>query len=57
MPYDEFHAELAAVLPAGASAWQREMTLGPAGEYALSAPAPVQLPWPAAAGAVRPVVS
>jgi hypothetical protein len=55
--YDEFHLALAATLPAGASAWQRQMTLGVAGEYALSAPAPVALDWPAAAVTVRRVVA
>jgi hypothetical protein len=54
--YDAFHAELRALLPAGGAVWQRQMTLGPAGEYAVSAPAPVDLPWPARAGEVRRVV-
>lgn len=42
LDYDEFHA----ALPPGAVAWQRQMTLGPAGEYALRATAPLELPWP-----------
>jgi hypothetical protein len=40
-PYDRFHAGLVAALPPGASAWQRQMTLGPAGEYAICSPAPL----------------
>jgi hypothetical protein len=42
MGYDEFHA----ALPEGAVAWQRQMTLGPAGEYTVRADAPLPLPWP-----------
>jgi hypothetical protein len=42
LSYEEFHA----ALPAGAVAWQRQMTLGPAGEYALRASEPLDLPWP-----------
>jgi hypothetical protein len=53
--YDEFHAALTETLPPGAAAWQRQMTLGPAGEYALSAPEPVALDWPAASATVRRV--
>jgi hypothetical protein len=56
MDYAAFHAALAAALPEGASAWQRQMTLGPAGEYAVSATESVELPWPAWTGAVRAVV-
>lgn len=40
--YEAFHA----ALPAGAVAWRRQMTLGPAGEYALRADAALDLPWP-----------
>jgi hypothetical protein len=47
MPYPAFHEALADLLPADASAWQRQMTLGPAGEYTVRAPEPLQLPWPA----------
>jgi hypothetical protein len=43
MDYAGFHA----ALPAGAAAWQRQMTLGPPGEYTLRADAPLDLPWPA----------
>jgi hypothetical protein len=43
VPYAEFHAALAARLPPGASAWQRQMTLGPAGEYAVRSPEPLDL--------------
>jgi hypothetical protein len=42
MSYEDFHA----ALPAGAAAWQRQMTLGPAGEYTLRADEPLDLPWP-----------
>jgi hypothetical protein len=42
LDYGEFHA----ALPAGAAVWQRQMTLGPAGEYTLRAEAPLDLPWP-----------
>jgi hypothetical protein len=56
MPYPDFHAALAATLPAGTSAWQRQMTLGPAGEYVVAAPAPLALPGePALAQSSRPV--
>jgi hypothetical protein len=57
MGYEDFHAALAATLPAGASAWQRQMTLGPAGEYALSAAEPLALDWPATTASVRAVVA
>jgi hypothetical protein len=40
VPYAEFHADLAARLPAGASVWRRQMVLGPAGEYAVRSPEP-----------------
>jgi hypothetical protein len=40
-PYPEFHAELADSLPAGACAWQRQLTLGPAGEYLVRSPEPL----------------
>ncbi len=43
--YLDFHAELATL---GASAWQRQMVLGPAAEYCVLAPAPLTLPWPPA---------
>jgi hypothetical protein len=45
MPYPAFHAELARVLPPGAAVWQRQMTLGPAGEYTVRSPEPLDLPW------------
>src|SRR5215207_7732103 len=45
--YESFHAELAAALDGAASAWQRQMTLGPASEYCVLADAERQLPWPA----------
>jgi hypothetical protein len=53
VPYGEFHDALRAALPPGASAWQRQMTLGPAGEYTVRAAAPLELPWRALA--VTPV--
>jgi hypothetical protein len=31
----------------GVSVWQRQMVLGPTPEFAVLAPAPVMLPWPA----------
>ena len=57
MPYDAFHAALWEALGNDASAWQRQMTLGPATEYCVLAPAPHELPWPAQAWAVRDVVT
>ncbi len=47
LAYDDFHAGLAAALGEGASAWQRQMTLGPASEYCVLADAPLELPWAA----------
>ena len=56
--YDTFHADLAAALPAGASAWQRQMTLGPATEYCVMAAAEAEPPWPVAhAWPLRAVVA
>jgi hypothetical protein len=56
--YEEFHAELAAALGPDASAWQRQMTLGPATEYCVLAAAEQALPWPAAhAWPLRAVVT
>jgi hypothetical protein len=43
--YADFHAELAAALDGDASAWQRQMTLGPASEYCVLAGAEHALPW------------
>ena len=57
MAYDAFHAELWEVLGTDASAWQRQMTLGPATEYCVLAPAAHPLPWPAQAWPVRDVVT
>ena len=45
--YESFHGELEAALGGDASAWQRQMTLGPASEYCVLAPAAHELPWPA----------
>jgi hypothetical protein len=45
--YEAFHAALAAELSGDASAWQRQMTLGPAHEYCVLADAERALPWPA----------
>jgi hypothetical protein len=57
--YEAFHAELAGALEGepDASAWQRQMTLGPAAEYCVLAPAATALPWAAAAWPVRTVVA
>jgi hypothetical protein len=57
LPYRDAHAALAAaVADRDASAWQRQMTLGPATEYCVLAAAPLALPWPAAhAWPLRPV--
>jgi hypothetical protein len=54
LTYAEFHAALDAVLPAGATVWQRQMTLGPAGEYTVRSPGPLELSWPARV--IAPVV-
>jgi hypothetical protein len=51
MPYERFHAALRDALPPGASAWQRQMVLGPAGEYAVASPEPLALPWASGPGA------
>jgi hypothetical protein len=56
MRYPDFHAALAAALPPGAAAWQRQMTLGPAGEYVIAADEPVAVPWPVRACGARVVV-
>jgi hypothetical protein len=55
LAYADFHARLAAALPEGASAWQRQMTLGPAGEYLIRAPVELALPWPAEPAPGRPL--
>jgi hypothetical protein len=55
MPYPEFHAALERELPAGACAWQRQMTLGAPGEYTVRAPEPLDLPWPASPVAAKRV--
>jgi hypothetical protein len=57
MPYDAFHAALWEALGNDASAWQRQMTLGPATEYCVIAPFAHALPWPAQSWAVRGVVA
>src|SRR4051812_33734126 len=57
MAYDAFHAALWEALGNDASAWQRQMTLGPATEYCVLAPAEHPLPWPAQAWPVRDVVT
>jgi hypothetical protein len=57
MAYETFHAELADALGDDASAWQRQMTLGPAPEYCVLAPSERILPWPAQAWPVRSVVT
>ena len=45
--YEPFHDALEAALGGDASAWQRQMTLGPASEYCVLAAAARELPWPA----------
>jgi hypothetical protein len=45
--YADFHAQLAAALGDAASAWQRQMVLGPASEYCVLAETERELPWPA----------
>jgi hypothetical protein len=57
MGYDAFHAELWEALGNDASAWQRQMVLGPATEYCVLAPAAHALPWRAQAWPVRDVVT
>ena len=54
--YETFHAELWEALGTDASAWQRQMTLGPATEYCVVAPAEHELPWPAQRWPLRRVV-
>jgi hypothetical protein len=44
--YDAFHAELEAALDGEASAWRRQMVLGPSSEYCVLADAERALPWP-----------
>jgi hypothetical protein len=56
MEYDAFHAELWDAAGNDACAWHRQMTLGPATEYCVLAPAERPLPWPAQSWAVRSVV-
>jgi hypothetical protein len=57
MTYDAFHAALWEALRNDASAWQRQMVLGPASEYCVVAPAPHELPWPARSWSLRSVVA
>lgn len=59
MAYPEFHAQLEAALAGrDASAWQRQMVLGPATEYCVTAAEPLALPAPAAhAWPLRPVIA
>jgi hypothetical protein len=57
MGYDAFHTALWEALGTDASAWQRQMTLGPATEYCVLAPAEHPLPWPAQAWPLRGVVT
>jgi hypothetical protein len=47
LSYGEAHAALRGALDGSdASAWQRQMTLGPATEYCVLGAGPVGLPWP-----------
>jgi hypothetical protein len=43
--YEDWHAELAGAI-GDASAWQRQMVLGPASEYCVLAASERELPWP-----------
>jgi hypothetical protein len=45
MAYEDWHAELAGGV-GDASAWQRQMVLGPASEYCVLAGSERELPWP-----------
>ena len=57
MGYDAFHGELAAAFGGEASAWRRQMVLGPTTEYCVLAEAARELPWPPEHGwALRAVV-
>ena len=47
MGYDAFHGELADAVGSTASAWRRQMVLGPTTEYCVLAGAAQQLPRPA----------
>jgi hypothetical protein len=57
MEYERFHAALWEALGNDASAWQRQMVLGPAAEYCVLAPGPHELPWPAQSWPLREVVA
>jgi hypothetical protein len=56
MGYDAFHTELWTAVGNDASVWQRQMTLGPAAEFCIVAPAEHRLPWPARSWPLRVVV-
>src|SRR3954449_5542580 len=47
LAYEAFVPALCAAAGPDASIWQRQMTLGPTPEFAVLAPTPVILPWPA----------
>jgi len=47
LAYEAFVPALCAAAGPDASIWQRQMTLGPTPEFAVLAPAPIILPWPA----------
>jgi hypothetical protein len=46
LDYERFHAELADALAPEASAWRRQLVLGPATEYCVLAEDEPALPWP-----------
>ena len=45
LAYEDWHGELARAV-GDASAWQRQMVLGPASEYCVLAGSERELPWP-----------
>jgi hypothetical protein len=57
MAYADFHAALWEALGNDASAWQRQMVLGPASEYCVLAAEPHELPWPAQSWPLREIVA
>jgi hypothetical protein len=57
MNYAAFEASLGPMVDAGCSLWGRRMTLGPTPEFCLHAPAKCELPYPAQALSLFPVLS
>jgi len=54
LPYDAFLAALREAA-GDAAIWQRQMVLGPAPEFGVLAPGPVDLPWPAVRTGPAPI--